>query len=450
MRNSNEYASNHILSGVSAVKIIPAAGADSPRKLQLNNIGTRIFTVMNTSQTAGAGNNRTYLNQIALEQHFDAIQLIYLNAESSGYQIGDVAIGVSDGVDPLNPIAGSCIPVSFGGVTPTAAAPITLPASTGTAADPDFYFSDMMSMSSIARTDGGVLPLLHVRTYYPSTATSKTLAVFNNTGVAGSDAWGVSPPGGRIWKNQFKTGNFATITSGSVPTWTDSGDHIHSGLCGVRYLARGCVVTVMMIGDSTVHGMTSSSTTGVAVMGAGPVLRACHTVSDINSIAFQGASCGFSAQDIAEYYTRAVRLIPLFKPDIVMFEAGTQNSASITQSAANLSANYTARVQQLCKDNGALCVLMTELAKNIADGVSEYTAGEDTFRQAYNANLLARANKGILVVDVAGAISAGGLPAPNKVGYVVTPAFGHPNDIGYDAMSIPIAAELLRIKNANL
>ena len=64
--------------------------------------------------------------------------------------------------------------------------------------------------------------------------------------------------------------------------------------------------------------------------------------------------------------------------------------------------------------------------------------------------MLARVNKGILVVDVAGAISAGGLPAPNKVGYVVTPQFGHPNDIGYDAMSIPIAAELLRIKNANL
>jgi len=450
MRNSNEYASNHILSGVSAVKIIPAAGADSPRKLQLNNIGTRIFTVMNTSQTAGAGNNRTYLNQIALEQHFDAIQLIYLNAESSGYQIGDVAIGVSDGVDPLNPIAGSCIPVSFGGVTPTAAAPITLPASTGTAADPDFYFSDMMSMSSIARTDGGVLPLLHVRTYYPSTATSKTLAVFNNTGVAGSDAWGVSPPGGRIWKNQFKTGNFATITSGSVPTWTDSGDHIHSGLCGVRYLARGCVVTVMMIGDSTVHGMTSSSTTGVAVLGAGPVLRACHNVSNINSIAFQDASCGVSGQNISQYYTRAVRLIPLFKPDIVMFLAGSQNSPSITNVGAKSSAYYTARVQQLCKDNGSLCVVMTEMAENNAEGVSSYTAPQDTIRQNYNTDLMSRRNKGLLAVDIAGAISAGGLPAPNKVGYVQVPGYGHPNDIGYDAMAVPIAAELLRIKNANL
>jgi len=432
------------------MKIIPAAGADSPRNLQLNNIGTRIFTVMNTSKTGGSANNRTYLNQIALEQHFDAVQLIYLNCESSGYQIGDVAIGVSDGTDPVNPVAGSCIPVSFGGITPTAAAPITLPATTGTDADPDFYFSDMMPMSSIARADGGILPLLHVRTYYPSTGTSLTTATFARTGLAGSEAWGTSPPGGRIWKNQYKAGNFAEITSGSVPGWTSGTEQPQSGLCGVRYLARGCVITVMVIGDSTAHGMIAENTTGVAVLGAGPVLRACHNVSNINSIAFQDASCGVSGQNISQYYTRAVRLIPLFKPDIVMFLAGSQNSPSITNVGAKSSAYYTARVQQLCKDNGSLCVVMTEMAENNAEGVSSYTAPQDTIRQNYNTDLMSRRNKGLLAVDIAGAISAGGLPAPNKVGYVQVPGYGHPNDIGYDAMAVPIAAELLRIKNANL
>ena len=60
-----------------------------------------------------------------------------------------------------------------------------------------------------------------------------------------------------------------------------------------------------------------------------------------------------------------------------------------------------------------------------------------------------RRDKGILVVDSAGAISAGGLPAPIKAGYTSSDPH-HPNDLGYDTMSIPIAAEFLRIKNANL
>ena len=96
-----------------------------------------------------------------------------------------------------------------------------------------------------------------------------------------------------------------------------------------------------------------------------------------------------------------------------------------------------------------MCILTNELARNSADGVSHYTAGQDAFRQAYNAELISRRNKGILVVDVASTISAGGSPAPNKIGYTESGNWSHPNDIGYDAMSIPIAAELLRIKNAN-
>lgn len=424
-------------------------GVSPTRKLQLNNIGTRIFTVMNTSYTTSVA-NRTFTNQIALEQHFDAVQLIYLNVESSGFQIAEVSIGVSDGTDLVNPVAGSCIPVTFNGVTPTTAAPITLPASTGTSADPDFYFSDMMKLSSIPRADGGTLPLLNVRTYFPPTSGSATVATFTQA-PAGSDAWGGAlTPGGRTWRNRRTTGNFATVTSGSVPNLTDSNDHLHSGICGVRYLARGSVVGVMVIGDSTRHGMASAAGVGVAVMGASAELRACHAVSDINSIAFQGAACGYSGQTIAQHYTRAVRLIPLFKPDIVIFQAGSQNSASTTQAGIDSSSYYTALTQKLCKDNGSLCILTNELARNSADGVSYYTAGQDAFRQAYNAEIISRRNKGILVVDVASTISAGGSPAPNKIGYTESGNWTHPNDLGYDAMSIPIAAELLRIKDANL
>jgi hypothetical protein len=448
MRNSNEYAFNHILPGVSAVKIIPAAGADSPRKLQLNNIGTRIFTVSNISNTGGAQSNMTFMNQVTLEQHFDAVQLIFMNNEPSGYQIGDVSIGVSNGSDPNNPVAGSCIPVSFGGITPTAAAPITLPASAGTSVNPDFYLSDIMPISSINRSDGGTLPLLHVRTYIPTTGTNVTLALFGNT-TNGALFWGSSPPGGRTWRTRRVAGNLAVTSAGSVPTWTDPKDRGYGVLCGVQYFARGSVVKVMFFGDSTSVGAGEAGPLGVAVTGAGAITRACHAVSDINSLAFQVASGGVSAHTMPEYYSRAVRMIPLFKPDIVIFTA-TQNSASITQAAVNATSYYTSLAQKLCKDNGALCILTTELANNSADGVSAYTAGQDAFRQAYNAELISRRNKGVLVVDSAGVISAGGLPAPNKAGYTCVGGHAHPNDIGYDAMSVPIAAELLRIKNANL
>lgn len=429
------------------MKIIPAAGADSPRKLQLNNIGTRIFSVSSNSQTGGAQSNRTFMNQVTLEQHFDAVQLIFMNNEPSGYEIGDVSIGVSDGTDPVNPVAGSCIPVSFGGITPTAAAPITLPASAGTSVNPDFYLSDIMPISSINRSDGGTLPLLHVRTYIPTTGTNVTLTQFGDT-INGAVFWGSSPPGGRTWRTRRVTGNLAVTSAGSVPTWTDPTDRGYGVLCGVQYFARGSVVKVMFFGDSTSVGSGSLGPPGVAVTGAGPVTRACHAVSDINSIVFQAASGGISANTMPEYYSRAVRMIPLFKPDIVIFTA-TQNSASITQAAVNATSYYMSLVQKLCKDNGALCILTTELANNIADGVSAYTAGEDTFRQGFNTELMNRRDKGILVVDSAGAISAGGLPAPNKAGYTSSDPH-HPNDLGYDTMSIPIAAELLRIKNANL
>ena len=430
------------------MKIIPAAGANSPRKLNLNNIGTRIFSVSNLSHTGGAQSNQTFMSQVALEQHFDAVQLIFINNEASGNQIGDVSIGVSDGTDPVNPVAGSCIPVTFGGITPTAAAPITLPATTGTTINPDFYLSDIMPISSINRTDGGTLPLLHVRTYIPTTGTNVTLTTFGDS-VNGSAFWGPSPPGGRTWRTRKAAGNLAVITAGSVPTWTDATERNGGVLCGVQYFARGSVVKVMFFGDSTSVGAGVIGPPGVAVTGAGAITRACHAVSDINSLAFQVASSGVSAQTMPEYYSRAVRMIPLFKPDIVIFTA-TQNSASITQAAVNATSYYTSLAQKLCKDNGALCILTTELAKNSADGVSAYTAGQDAFRQAYNTELMSRRNKGVLVVDSAGVISAGGLPAPNKAGYTCAGGHAHPNDLGYDAMSVPIAAELLRIKNANL
>ena len=419
----------------------------------VSNIGTRIIGTYSTNPGAG-GADRTYMNQIALDQHFDAVRLVYANINASGFLLGEVAIGTGNGgtagsPDKYGNAANNWIYASFGGVTPSTGSPLTVPATSGSAADPDFYFSDWMNISSITPTDGQSLPYVWVRTYLPSTITAYTVCTFGDSGK-GVDQWGDHAPGGRVWRNQWVSGNKATVTAGAVPAWSSQGDHVHSGLCAIQYLARGRVINVMAVGDSIAQGLNATAETGVTVQGASAVQRACSTVSNINGIAVQYSGCGISAQTIDQYYTRLARMLPLFKPEVVVFSAGTPNNTSKTQAGMNTEASYTAKAIQTCKDNGALPIITTEIPRNSADGVSYYNSTQDGFRQAFNAQLNGMANNGVLIADLDASLSAGGVPAAAAAGTMSAGGtWMHPNDVGYAAMAVPVTAQLSDIVGSN-
>lgn len=392
----------------------------SAQLTKISNVGTRcLFGAVDSLANDAAG--FTYNTGWALESSFDAVQIIFANNQTTGtISIGPVKVATSATVGDGNNSAGTWANVTFSG-----ASTVTLP-NAASAADPTLTLSDWIPLSSIARSDiVGALPLLFARAFVPVATT--TFPISFNVGIS-SLGWATKSDG-RIRPCRKQVGDQVTTPAGFNSVVETSGSVIY----GVRYRARGRVVTVAVFGDSISAGSTSG---GGTLYGDGHIYRACKALST-QATPVQLANLGWGGQTSAQYVARAERILPILTPDIAFYSAFTPNDGLPTAALNDAARQRVARFYAACAASGTVPVLLTGLPMP----ASTPNASQDGFRKAYNAEISAFSQT--VIADQGASIGDGALPEGFLAG--TSGDNLHPNDAGWDVMTPSIKNALLSI-----
>lgn len=258
------------------------------------NIGQRIFggrmgTYNNTTPT-------TFQITTELQQHFDAIQIIFAN---TAVRYSDNTVQVKAASLPTKAdLNGNS--ASWVNVTKSSLSRIMTRVALG-ANRIGYTVSDVILLPPVARTDGGTKPILVVRAYFSANA---ALPVVGN-GTDDFTNWATRTDG-RIWAMRAMTGDGV----GTPSSWTSTTNISQSPIVGIRYLSRGKVVNVMGVGDSITDGRG-------AMLGEGFILPAVEQLST-DALAIEYSNCGWSGQTQQMFAERAIDILQSeIKPDVL-------------------------------------------------------------------------------------------------------------------------------------
>lgn len=391
------------------------------------NVGTRLFG--GRMGTLDNSTLKTFHVTMELAQDFDAVRLILSNTSgvASDYCASAKASVWGDASD-LNNSAGTWLGFTMDGNSSylSAIAPRDSANRVG------HTVTDWLSIQSVPRTDGGTRPLLGVRVYFVNQ--NGALPVYGNGGSDDYLNWATRTDG-LLWCARQQNGDQITTPSG----FTSTTNVIQSPICGVQFLARGKVVTVMSIGDSITEGRGT-------YINEGFILPACEQLSNKSGLAISYANFGWSGTPSTSstgFYQRALDILegPL-KPDILVFPNASPNDfTTVTASQINNGKYLLMQVIQACYENNVIPVVWTVLPSNSSIdspvGTKNYGA-TDSLRVAYNLETLSWRDRGLNVVDFStvlnGPVNANG-QIPMLAG-TTTDAI-HPNDVG-NAILTPI------------
>ena len=377
-----------------------------------SNVGTRIlFTRMGSLDNSVS---KTFQVTMAVNQHFDAIRVIIANniTNSAPYMLTCKASVIADASD-LNNSSGTWVSVFSSGLqnTPMPISPAPDRVSYG--------FSDWTPLKSIARTDGGVLPLVTIRGIFDGLA---TLPVYGT----GDDLtnWATKPDG-NIWVARQQDGNFVTTTTGFTSTTNLS----QSPIIGIQYLSRGKVITVMGVGDSITEGRGT-------YFGEGFILPSVQSISNSANVAMQYANLGWSGQTTSVYCARALEMLdtPL-KPDVLIIPVGSPNdqNSTLTDADIQLMSGNRGAVIAKCKEVGTIPILWTWLPSNSAQ---KPYGTSDALRVTENSQVMQEiTNNKFNGFDASSVVSGSVVVGQVQFAPFATTDGLHPNDAGNQAIS---------------
>ena len=265
--------------------------------------------------------NVTLALQTTLEAPFTAVRFGFLNVNAAAQTITKMIAAPSGtlsaaGVAPIN-AAGAVDytlfkPVLFGGAASGTVPAATANAGTGQATQ-SLLMSDWLALPSLARTDGGTLPILMTRTYSASTAyggqpTTTELANQNAADAA------------RTYLGYYLSGDKVTTPS----SWTTATAANYFSPDIIQYQTTVKGASVMGVGDSRTQGY-SGSTTGTNYYGA--EYQACLALSQ-PSFPVSFINGGFSGQQDASFIANGTTLFNALQPDITIIETMSPNDTS--------------------------------------------------------------------------------------------------------------------------
>jgi hypothetical protein len=356
-----------------------------------------------TDVTTGAfGSDYTQHVQMALEADFDAIQIGVANAYSAGTEVVQViasvmtAAGDPSTTAPLNN-AGTWVNAGVGGSA------ITIPAATVNQFGPAVAWGDVISLASVARSDGGALPLLCVRVQH-ALASNGGSAVRITSMLPGAVAGGWpfdtdnanSAPYGRLYRCRNNT--VLGVTTPSLMS-SVSNNVANAAPIIVRYwLRNGTGVTVTVLGDSIPGGFAQTTQSGWSF--PHDMRRRVSTPTrpmELAMICMSGSTMTQQAQRMeamAQHLAKSTALIPI----------GSPNSIGVPITAGNITADKLQfnRVRNAMLAQNMQPVVWTMLPAGFA---TKAWGSSDTLRIAMNAGFLAGVRVGAPVVDLAAAIS---------------------------------------------
>ena len=399
----------------------------------VGSIGTRMFG--GRMGTLDNSTLKTFHVAMEVAQDYDAVRLILSNTSgtSSDY-IASAKISAWGDASDLNNSAGTWVSVNTEGNTAYATALASRNASNRVA----YTVTDWTALSSVPRTDGGVNPLLGVRLYHVNSNAS--LPVYGNGSSDDYANWATRTDG-LLWCARQQNGDQITTPSG----FTSTTNTIQSPICGVQFLARGKVVTVMSFGDSITEGRGT-------YINEGFILPACQNITNKNGVAVSYANCGWSglpSNGSTGFYQRAIDVLegPI-KPNILVIPNGSPNDYSTVTDAIVATERYgLEQVLQACADNGVVplvwCVFPANSSIDTPAGAENY-GSTDSVRVAWNAEVLTWRARGIAVADTSTVLN-GNVNANGQIPMLAgsTTDGIHPNDTG-NALNTPIFEAALR------
>jgi hypothetical protein len=246
------------------------------------------------------------------------------------------------------PAGASWTPVTFGG-----AASATLSAATDPFV-PTVTWSDWMKVPSIARTDGGTLPLLLARVYNPQPG-YPIINVTNATVNFPTKFEATNP--GRISRAIGGSGN-QVATPGAWPASVAQNVNYQHAMY-IRYKTNARVITVYGCGDSIMSGYEAEGRVSFASRAAFAASTAQRPV--------EYCCGGWASRPATKYIERLQSVIGVIKPQIVPYMVTSTNDIGYGQAGGTaLAQTNAAQFIALCGANAAVPILMTPLPWNPA------------------------------------------------------------------------------------
>lgn len=404
----------------------------------------------------------TVQHVIELEGEFTEVQLILANMASGDTQdyLGASMVAGTD----LSDKAGNSLfsnpaevkTFAFGqGANPI----ISVPARTSP--NSQLRLSDWMPIAAKTRTDSatasaaskrsdGSLPfLLYVRLAVPifqaDGTTPRRSTYLNRTG----SEWATGR--GQLWASS-DVGS-APILSGAwnaarVFSSENSGFQNYPILAGVRYKAKGKVMTIMAGGSSFTSGGSDDQKSHTGVQrGFQDASTAAQPVESVNY--------GMATNTADNAALGMQYALPFIKPTHVCWEYANPNSVgawgSSQVNADAIEANLELRRQDVftaAAAIGAVPFVINGTTRNTDATTSYFTAAQDGYRLAALGRLVGR---GFAVADINAATQDGASPQRLKRTENGFPAnetidFLHPNTAGYVKWAVPVKATVLSLK----
>lgn len=401
-----------------------------PPELRQGDRGSSIATkCVNAFMDAGAhGTDRNTHVQMTTEAHFDAVRLVLFNVQAVTQTGVKAAFGVSAAAG-THLAAQSYTPDTWADVTWSAAASVTQAA--GTAARPSITVSDWITLQSLERTDGGRLPLLHLRIFQPTANTNITK--FSPSGI---ETWLQTTE--RMHRVTYKDGGDYVATKASftspatAPRWVPF---------AVQYMARGRVATLAVVGDSIAVGV------GALNYFNSQYMRAAELLSNPSN-PVELANFGWAGQTSANYHLRAMDLLTngvVAGGHVLVFHAFSPNdyTTSVTSAGVLASLSQTTTVVQKAIEKGARPIIVDGMPVNPA---SKDWNATDSLRRDLNGRLAAYTR--IPIIGMSAAVS-GAVDADGQTNILTDSTTDniHPNDVGINRILAPtlqaVAQQLL-------
>ena len=409
--------------GFPGIASVASVNASIPRIARPSSIQTWLAPHASGIGTWGLA-GYTLSSLIALEGHFDIVRLLYANANTGAtWPIANMAIAptayVNDGVNPLDTSSAAvswtqCTTNNSGAdgyyPSPTGSnysLTVAAAASTGLLS---WGCTDWMEVSSYQPMDAGQpFPLLMTRCY--SAGNQQGPGSYNHL-YQPVAIWPTINQG-RI----IRTFRQASVNGVSTPSnFNAPVEHNYLTPTAVQTYRRGCGYNVMAIGDSLTAGIGSTGNANSWLFQACAIMsKAGMPVNWINH--------GWSGQTTAQFFSRGMTAVPLFRPDVCVIATCSPNDSATTTAQFNLMLARAMALQDTVRRAGGIPVLKT------AGPFYGYTTTSDPMRVAINNTLRGLAKAGnILLLDDDAIVSDGATPQAAILPQYYDPATQHLND----------------------
>jgi lysophospholipase L1-like esterase len=383
------------------------------------------------SSTATVDDGYTHQQISEIPVGADAVQVRYYNNEAATVTVGRslVAPTSKPALEAVYNAAGTADTSLWKNAQFSGANSVTLPARVA-ANIPSITESDIIPLRTIDRADGGTYPAVALRCYIATGPYS--ISQIDQTPFA-------TTPGLKTWCRR-KSGDFANSNyAGFATTETPSAGGWYAELV---FFARGQVLSIMAVGDSTMEGLYSGTGVGYAEKVCATLLAEGLPVSMVNQ--------GWHAQASADTFTRMKALLELGTlPDLIVYSPYTINSISTVVTDAIIDADLARahQVAALCRKKRVGLVFVNGLP---CDPSFKDLNASDALRVTLNTRLAALgAAVGVPVADIATPVS-GVTDADGQVNMLAGTHVGdgvHLSDTGnalvHDALLPIVRAELL-------